>query len=73
MFFFVLLANVAFGHVLVFGSHRRFGQLAAKRATFHGFNVTGITPQNRRLFFATKEECDKEWLKIFIVHENKIK
>ena len=66
LFFFALLANVAIGHVLVFGSHRRFGQVAAKRAVFHGFNVTGITPQNRRLFFDTKEACDKDWLVIFI-------
>ena len=66
MMFFALLVNVVFGHVLVFGSHKRFGQIAATRAVFHGFNVTGITPQNRRLFFDTKEECDKNWLVIFI-------
>lgn len=66
LFFFALLATVSFGHVLVFGSHRRFGKIAAKRAVLHGFNVTGITPQNRRLFFDTKEKHDKEWVVIFI-------
>lgn len=63
---FVLFVQLTYGHVLVFGAHKSIGKIAAKRAKCHGFEVTAITPQNRRAFFDEKDKYDKTWNGIII-------